>query len=365
MKGGNALKITAVYAKRYCWKKDKPITNGKHTFTHNKLNLAVIETDEGITGHGVSYDVSLVDRFADKLIGQDPFNVERLWDKLWDTKFMGRRGLTTRNIAALDIALWDIRSKAAQMPLYQMLGGARDSVPCYIAGGYYGPDKTIRDLQEEMELYLSWGARNVKMKVGALSMREDRERVKAVREVIGEDVRLMIDANCAYRAYEALEFSRMVEDFHPYWFEEPVMSDDYEGMEEFSRKSRIPLATGENEFTLYGFRDLIDKARPAILNPDAGSLGGITPFIKIAGYAQAHNIALSPHGQQQIHGILDCAVPGVIMAEFYPKQYDVNIHRAFLEPVLFDEKTGCIQAPTTPGTGLDVDEEFLAPYQIG
>lgn len=358
------MKITAVYSRRYRWKKDKPIINGKHTFTHNELNLAVIETDVGITGYGTSYDVSLVDLFANKLIGQDPLNVERLWEKIWDTKFMGRRGLTTRNISALDMALWDIRSKAAQMPLYQMLGGYSDSIPCYIAGGYYGPDKTILDLQKEMELYISWGARNVKMKVGALSLKEDRDRVKAVREAIGEDIRLMIDANCAYRPYEALEFSRMVEEYRPYWFEEPVMSDDYEGMEEFARKSRIPLATGENEYTLYGFRDLIDKAHPAILNPDACSLGGVTPFVKIAAYAQAHNIALSPHGQQQIHAILDCAVPGVILAEFYPKQYDVNVHRAFLKPVMFDEKTGCIQAPMTPGTGLDVDEQFLTPYRI-
>lgn len=359
------MKITSVGSQRYQWKKEKPIQNGTHTFVYNKLNLAVIETDEGITGYGISYDVSLVPRLAEKLIGCDPVNVEALWERLWDTKFLGRRGLTTRCISALDMALWDIRSKVSGIPLYQLLGGYRTEIPCYIAGGYYAPDKSILDLQHEMEQYVSWGVRSVKMKIGALSMKEDLARVKAVREAIGEDINLMLDANCAYRAYEALEFSRMAEEYHPYWFEEPVMSDDYEGMAEFAHKSRIPLAAGENEFTLYGFRDLIDRAHPAILNPDAGSLGGITPFVKIAAYAQAHNIALSPHGQQQIHGILCCAVPGVVMAEYYPKQYDANIHRAFRNPLLFDEKTGCIQAPRTLGTGLDIDSEFLKPYRIG
>lgn len=358
------MKITAVYPQRFRWEKEKPITNGRHTFTHNELNLAVIETDEGITGYGTSYDVSLTALFQKKLIGQDPFNVEYLWEELWDTKFMGRRGLTTRCISALDMALWDIRSKAFHVPLYQLLGGYRREVPCYIAGGYYGEGKTLLDLQKEMELYISWGVNNVKMKVGAQSLKEDMERVQAVRAVIGEEVRLMLDANCAYRAYEALEFSRMTEEFHPYWFEEPVMSDDYEGMKEFSHKSRIPLATGENEYTIYGFRDLIDKVHPAILNPDACSMGGITQFVKTAAYAQAHNIALSPHGQQQIHAILDCAVPGVILAEFYPKQYDVNVHKAFKNPILFDEKTGCISAPETVGTGLDADYEFLNRYRV-
>lgn len=358
------MKITAVYSQRFLWEKEKPIVNGKHAFTHNELNLAVIETDENITGYGTSYDVSLIERFQAKLIGKDPLNVEALWEGLWDTKFMGRRGLTTRCISALDMALWDIRSKASGIPLYQLLGGYRKEIPCYIAGGYYADGKTVKDLQNEMELYVSWGARNVKMKVGALSMKEDRERVKAVREVLGDDIRLMLDANCAYRTYEALEFSRMVEEFHPFWFEEPVMSDDYEGMKEFATKSTIPLSTGENEYTIYGFRDLIDKAHPAFLNPDACSMGGITQYLKIAAYAQARNIALSPHGQQQIHAILSCAVPNVILAEFYPRQYDVNVHKAFKDPIYFDEKTGCISAPTTVGTGLEVDYDFLNQYRI-
>lgn len=358
------MKITGMHSQCFRWKKDKPIHNGKVTFTHNELNLAVIETDAGITGYGTSYDVSLIDRLAPKLMGKDPLYTEALWDLMWDTKFLGRRGLTTRNISALDMALWDIKSKAAGLPLHVLLGGYRKEIPCYIAGGYYAEGKGIAELQKEMECYVSWGIRNVKMKVGALSMKEDAARVKAVREVIGDDVRLMLDANCAYYPFEALEFSRMVEDYQPFWFEEPVMSDDYEGMREFAAKSRIPLAAGENEYTAYGFRDLVDKVHPAILNPDACSMGGITPFLKACSYASSHNIALSPHGQQQVHSILDFAVPGVILAEFYPEQYDRNVFRAFKNPVKFNPSTGAIEASQVPGTGLDLDYDFLNPYRV-
>lgn len=358
------MKITDVHARSYRWPKEKPIQNGKHTFTHNELNLAVIETDAGITGYGTSYNIDYVDALKPLLLGEDPLNTERLWEKLWNIKFLGRRSISTRSISALDIALWDIRSKAANIPLYQLLGGYRDEVPCYIAGGYYSPGKGIKELCREMEEYISWGVRNVKMKVGALSMREDAQRVKAVRETIGEDVRLMVDANCAYHAFEAVEFSRMIEEYHPYWFEEPVMPDDYEGMALFSEKSRIPLATGENEYTVYGFRDLICQSRPSILNPDACSMGGITQYLKIACYAEAHNLLLSPHGQQQIHVHLDCAVPGVVLAEFYPPQYDAKIYDSFRTPIRFDPQKGTVAPSEAPGAGLDINEEFLREYRV-
>ena len=358
------MKIVKVYAKAYKWPKDKPIQNGRHIFTHNELNLAVIETDEGIIGYGTSYNVDYVDYLKQFLLGEDPLNVERLWEKMWCPKFLGRRSVSTRSISALDIALWDIRSKAANMPLYQLLGGYRREIPCYIAGGYYAPEKGLKELQEEMDEYVSWGIRSIKMKVGALNMREDAKRVKAVRQAVGEDVQIMVDANCAYKSYEALEFSRMIEEYHPYWFEEPVMPDDYEGMHNFSQKSRIPLSVGENEYTLYGFRDLIEKGRPSILNPDACSMGGITQYLKVAAYAQAHSVSLSPHGQQQIHVHLNCAVPEVILAEFYPPQYDEKVYSAFVSPIHFHGQKGTISPGDGCGAGLEINEQFLEPYRI-
>ena len=127
-----------------------------------------------------------------------------------------------------------------------------DAYLFYIAGGYYAKDKGIRELQQEMEEYLSWGAKAVKMKVGLLSMKEDADRVRAVREVIGEDTLLMMDANCSYRAFEAIQFAAMVEQYHPYWFEEPVEQDDYDGYRKIAEKCGIPIAAGENEMTRFG-----------------------------------------------------------------------------------------------------------------
>ena len=236
-------------------------------------------------------------------------------------------------------------------------------MPYYIAGGYYAPGKGILELQHEMEEYLSWGARAVKMKVGVLSLREDAARVKAVREVVGDDVKLMMDANCAYKAYEAIEFSKMVEEYHPYWFEEPVDADDYDGYRKISEKTIIPLAAGENEMTRFGFRDLFAMHAVDILNPDAACCGGITEYMKIASMADANGIVMSPHGQQQVHVHLDCAIPNVIMAEFYPPEYDAKIYEAFQNPVRLNPD-GTVSPGGAPGVGLDINREVLKDFMV-
>lgn len=358
------MKITKVYTEKYRWPKEKPIANGKHVYTHNDLNLLVIETDEGLTGYGCSWAIEFAESMGKAILGQDPLNNERLWQMTYVPKFIGRRGTSCKTVSAIDIALWDIKAKAAGMPLYRLLGGAREKVPCYVAGGYYAQGKGIRELQAEMEQYLSWGVHAVKMKVGGVSMEEDRARVKAVREVIGPETTLMLDANCAYKFFEAIRFSHMVEEFDPYWFEEPVDADDYDGYRKVAAKSNIPIACGENEVTRFGFRDLISTGAVSILNPDAASLGGVTEFMKVASYADANGIILSPHGQQQLHIHLDCAVPNVNFAEFYPPQYDAKVYEAFQNPVVFNSD-GTVSPSQAPGAGLDINRDVLEPYRIG
>lgn len=358
------MKITKVYTEKYRWPKEKPIANGKHVYTHNDLNLLVIETDAGLTGYGCSWAIEFAESMGKAILGQDPLNNERLWQMTYVPKFIGRRGTSCKTVSAIDIALWDIKAKAAGMPLYRLLGGAREKVPCYVAGGYYAQGKGIRELQAEMEQYLSWGVHAVKMKVGGVSMEEDRARVKAVREVIGPETTLMLDANCAYKFFEAIRFSHMVEEFNPYWFEEPVDADDYDGYRKVAAKSNIPIACGENEVTRFGFRDLMSTGAVSILNPDAASLGGVTEFMKVASYADANGIILSPHGQQQLHIHLDCAVPNVNFAEFYPPQYDAKVYEAFQNPVVFNPD-GTVSPSQAPGAGLDINRDVLEPYRIG
>ena len=189
------MKITDVRVEKYRWPKEKPIANGKHVYTHNELNLLIIDTDEGISGYGCSWAIEFADTMGKAIIGEDPLNTERLWKKTYVPKFIGRRGTSCKTVSAIDIALWDIKAKAAGMPLYRLLGGYRESVPCYVAGGYYAKDKGLKELQQEMEEYISWGVKAVKMKVGGVSMKEDAQRVKAVRQVIGEDQALDIETD--------------------------------------------------------------------------------------------------------------------------------------------------------------------------
>jgi len=286
-----------------------------------------------------------------------------LWHKMWVPKIVGRRGLTTRAISAIDIGLWDIRAKVARLPLYKLLGGYRDRMPTYIAGGYYEDGKGLRELQQEMEANVNLGARAIKMKVGGVPMREDVERVKAVREAIGTDVKLLVDANCAYRAYEAIQFAERIEEFDIFWFEEPVAPDDYEGMRKLAEKTSIPIATGENEYTRYGFRDLIEHQSAAILNADAKVLGGVTEWMKVAALAQAHDLDVAPHGSQDIHIHLVSAIANGLILEFYRDSVDPMWGKMY-HHTLRVNADGTVSPPEVPGHGAEPNYAALEEWRV-
>ncbi len=363
------MKITNVKHEFFKWKRSKPLTNGQHTYTHCGLSILTLETDDGITGYGYSGPVLgmdpflLTEEFKEKLIGEDPLNHERIWSKLYIPKLVGRRGLSTRTISGIDIALWDIKAKTAGLPLYKLLGGYRTKIPAYIAGGYYGPDKTIKDLQQEAAGYVETGVQGVKIKVGALSFREDALRVKAVREAIGPDKFLMLDANCAYRSHQAIQFAKMVEEYDIYCFEEPVIPDDYEGMKKLAQATSIPLAAGENEYTKYGFRDLILTRAVPILNPAPFLNGGITETMKLAAMSQAFNLELAPHGDQTINVTVGAAVPNVSYVEYYPESYDALWNHIFDHSITIDSQ-GNMTAPEQAGIGFVPNYQVLNPHRL-
>ncbi len=361
------MKITAITTEEYKWPRHKPISNGLHTYTHSGLALVKIETDEGLTGIGLGGGGGIgratVERLKGDLIGEDPIDVERLWHTMWVPKLLGRRGLTTRAISAIDIGLWDIRAKVAGLPLYKLLGGFRDRVPTYIAGGYYEEGKGLKELQREMVENVELGARAVKMKVGAVAMAEDVARVRAVREAIGPDVKLLVDANCAYRAYQAVQFARRIEEYDPFWFEEPIAPDDLEGHRRLVEATTIPIATGENEYTRYGFRDLIERGGVAILNADAKVLGGVTEFMKVVALAQARDLDIAPHGSQDIHVHLVAAIANGLILEFYRDTVDPMWGRIYRHTLRLNDD-GTVSPPDVPGIGADPNYEALAPYRV-
>jgi L-alanine-DL-glutamate epimerase-like enolase superfamily enzyme len=361
------LKIIDITTESYSWPRLKPITNGKHTYTHSGLGLVKIETDEGVTGIGRGstggVGKATIERLKPLLIGEDPIDVERLWHKMWVPKLIGRRGLTTRAISAIDIGLWDLRSKVAGLPLFKMLGGYRDRMPTYIAGGYYEEGKGLKELAQEMVGYVEMGARAVKMKIGAVPIPEDVERVKAVRKAIGPQVKLLIDANCAYRYYEAIQLAKRVQEYDPFWFEEPVAPDDYQGFQKLAAQTTIPIASGENEYTRYGFRDLIATQAVPILNADAIVLGGVTEFIKVAALAQAYDLDIAPHGAQDVHIHLVSAIANGLILEFYPTRFDPMQEKIYRHPLELNDD-GTVSPPDVPGIGLDLNHEALEPYRI-
>ena len=368
------MKITDVTVQRYAWPRPQPISNGKYTYVDVSLNLVHIQTDEGVTGvgwgggtasgQGSDLTTTLIDYFKPILVGEDPFNYRRIWANMWLPKLVGRRGLSTRVISAIDIALWDLMGKIVNKPVYKLLGGYRDRIPAYIAGGYYEEGKGLRELAQEMEENLLLGAKAIKMKIGGVPINQDVERVRVVRETIGPDIKLLVDANNAYSAHEAIEIARKMEKYEPFWFEEPVAPDDYRGHGRVARATSIPIATGENEYTRYGFRDLIDHDAAAIFNADAQILGGLTEFMGVAALAAAQDLLIAPHGAQEVHIHAVCAISNGLILEFYRETVDPLRMQIFEEPMKLDAE-GYVAAPDRPGLGITPNYELLERYRLG
>lgn len=364
------MKIKDVRMEVYQWPLKTPIRNGLYTYTHSQLNLIVIDTDEGVTGIGLAGGVlgapeigpAILGHFRQALIGKDPLDHERHWREMWRPKLVGRRGITTRVLSGIDIALWDIKGKAANMPVYKLLGGYTDRVDTYIAGGYYEEGKGLKELAAEMTQNLEMGARAVKMKVGGVPINEDIERVRVVRETVGPDIKVMVDANNAYRHYQAIEFARKAEKYDLFWFEEPVEPDDYEGQAAITHATSIPIAAGENEYTRYGFKELISKRCVDIVQPDALILGGITEFMKVAALAQASDLDLAPHGAQEVHIHLVAAIPNGLILEYYRDTTNAMFGKVWKHTLRL--KDGQVYAPDRPGLGLEPNFAALKKWRV-
>ena len=366
------MKITDIELRNYLWERATPIRNGKYTYTHSGLSLLHIHTDAGISGIGwgnlpstpgmLKLAEGLLEHFEPVLIGEDPFNYRRIWEALWQPKLVGRRGITTRFISGVDIALWDLMGKATGKSVHKLLGGFRDRVPAYIAGGYYEEGKGLAGLAAEMEANLALGAKAVKMKIGGAPINEDVERVRVARETVGDEVKLMVDANCAYSLREAINIAGKMERYDVFWFEEPLAADDYRGHGTLARSTSIPIATGENEYTRYGFRDLIAHDAATIFNADAQILGGITEFMNVAALASAHDLHIAPHGDQEVHLPLVGAISNGLIVEFYRETVDANRGRIFEEKLALDAD-GWLTIPDRPGLGFTPNFDFLERFR--
>jgi L-alanine-DL-glutamate epimerase-like enolase superfamily enzyme len=351
-------------------KRERPIRNGMYTYSEGGTVITRVRTDDGVEGIGWAGAQAGPDRavyeaakaLGGHALGLDVYDTEQLWERMFQPKLFGRRGLTVRAMASIDIAMWDAAGRTAGVPLYKMLGGYRDRVPAYLAGGYYMEGKGLPELADEMRHKVALGARYVKMKIGGAPPNQDVERVRAVREAIGGDVNLMVDANNAYSPLEAIKVARQLEQYDPAWFEEPVHAEDYAGLAKVQANTSIPIASGENEYTRYGFRDLIACGGADILQPDANVLGGITEYRHIASLASAHRLPLAPHGSALLHVHLVAAFANGFIVEHVVTEGEGK-GRLFRNTLHLDHD-GMVSPPDAPGLGLDVDEEFLRKHLV-
>lgn len=327
----------------------------------HKMNYLEVHTNQGIVGRSIpkgpsSMNLGMIHKIKD----ENPFDVERIWDRMY--RFERKpvaKGDYIKAMGSVDIAIWDIIGKALNLPVHRVLGGFQKKIKVYAAGGYYQEGKTTLDLAKEMEGYVSEGFRAVKMKVGGASFNEDVERVRAVRETIGPDVDLLIDANNKWVAYQAILFGRAIQKYNPYWFEEPVEPDDFKGCAEVKQALDMAIVAGENEYTIWGCRDLIEAGSADILNLDTVNAGGITEYRKIAALASAFHIPVAPHGNPHMAVHLLASTPNTLIMETYPgtkSQYN---------PVLplFPVKEGYVDVPMAPGLGIDGDPKMIEKYR--
>jgi L-alanine-DL-glutamate epimerase-like enolase superfamily enzyme len=322
-----------------------------------------IYTDQGIIGRSIPAGSNeiIVSELLPRIRGENPFFVERIWDRMYRyNRKPVAKGEYIRAMGAVDIAIWDIIGKALDLPVYKALGAYEEKIRVYAAGGYYEEGKTVSDLIKEMEGYVREGFRAVKMKVGGESFAVDVERVRAVREALGPEIDILIDANNKWKAYEAIRFGRAVEKYNIYWFEEPVEPDDFAGSAEVKQALDIPIVAGENEFTRWGCRELIQAGSADILNLDTVIAGGITEYRKIAAMASAYHIPVAPHGNPFMAVHLLASTPNTLIMETYPEVES----RYNLALPLFPVKDGYITAPEKPGLGIDPDPEVVKKYGV-
>ncbi|MEN6323661.1 MAG: mandelate racemase/muconate lactonizing enzyme family protein [Proteiniphilum sp.] len=361
-------------------------------FPERNSLLVNIETDNGITGWGESGQYGPGEPVATfikavlkpRLIGKDPLNINVLWEDMFTSiQDYGRKTTGIEAISGIDIALWDIAGKFYKRPIYDLLGGAfRKKVRAYATGCYYrGEDvlnykKSIQSLKEEASGYIEDGFTALKCKIGLLHIEEDAERIAAIRDAVGKEILLMVDANHAYNLHTAKKIGKYLEELKIYFFEEPVLPDNFYGYRTLREMLNLSIAAGENEFTRFGYLELFKNDCLDIVQPNVGCAGGITEVKRIEALASAHHVQVIPH----------CWGSGVALAaalqfaatiapsphtsfEMAPEnapmiEYDKNFNplRDKMLNEAFNIIDGFVEIPCGPGLGIEINMQVLEKY---
>ena len=348
------------------------------TFTFHGWLIIEVFTDNGLVGIGNAalappVTKQVIDSYlAPLIVGENPWDIEYLWQHMYrKTMAFGRKGIGMAAISAVDIALWDILGKSAKQPVYRLLGGkTKQRIPAYASRVYAGP---LKELAKEALRYKKEGYRAMKLRFGwgpsdgAAGMQRNVELVRTVRETVGAEIDVMADAYMGWTLDYAKRMLPLLEPFNLRWLEEPVIPDDIGGYRELKSYGRIPIAGGEHEFTIYGFRDLLEARALDYIQFDTNRVGGISQARKIAALAESYSVPVIPHAGQMHNFHVVMASLNSPMAEYFPP-VDVEVGNELFWYIFKGEpraKDGFIDLDDNlPGLGLTIDEKALAKFEV-
>lgn len=376
------MSISRIWAQAASVPVAKPTRMSTRVLDRRDYLFVHVEADDGAAGLGYAYigtaggaaaARAVEDLFAPLLAKADEQDIAALWEQMYqETLLTGRRGMIVRVLSAIDVALWDLAAKRQGVPLGVLLGGGRKPLPAYASGGYYRPDEGswTDAVRREIERNRADGFSDHKIKVGGLSVPEDAERVAAARDAVGVGGRLALDCNNAYAtAAEARRAIRAFEDAAGaqglWWVEEPLSPEDLDGHARLVDWVETPIATGEVHQTRYDFRELLERRAADIVQPDAGVLGGVTEWLRVAHAAELFSVPVAPHWHANLHVHLAAATPGCLTIEFFALEKDIfNFERLLREDTRLTSVDGQVTVPDRPGLGIELDEDALEQYAV-
>jgi L-alanine-DL-glutamate epimerase-like enolase superfamily enzyme len=334
----------------------------------DKANPVIVQllTDEGLEGIGLTFCwknqrvkslKACIDDLKETIVGQDVFRWAEAWQKLWnDTRWMGHQGYPIYALSAIDTALWDLRAKAYGLPVARLLGGYRDEAPVY-ASHFLFLNWSIDQLQKDAASLVEQGFHAMKMNMGKNSCKVELERLKAVREAVGDDIDILVDVNWAWTLPQAIQMGRELEKYNVYWLEDPLSSDDPADWALVTGALDMRVAGGETLTSKHDFRRVFEHKALDVLMPDLQRVGGVTEWMKVATMAEAWHLPVASHVFHEFSAHLVAAIPNGLIVEYMP-WWDY----LYKEPLQL--QNGCLKIPDKPGFGLELNPEMLKKYAL-